>query len=421
MGKHFAHTAMALGMAIIGSAPAWSRTGAAVSNNQTDVQSDATASQYQEERDRADLLRSSKVIFVNGDEGSRADRDSVESMLAQFYYDQFRSSHDPEAPIFTFMSKDANLAMGIGGVGVVSGWFDWNGMVEGGNFNVYNIMMPKTPEAMKNLGAGVSGTKLFFNIMGRHTSIGNFRAYIEAGFSGYNQRDFQLKKAWFQISDFTVGLASSTFSDAAAEPDVMDPAGANGKIGKSNILVRYMKTWRNRWTVAASVEFPNSQPMEIANQTKKVRDYVPDIATFGQLQWDRGFSHVRLAALLRDMSYRDLISQRNRHTVGWGVQLSSVVRAGNFLTLYAMGSVGQGIASYTGDLSNGHNDLLPTPEVSGKLYAPTTVSVTAGAKAQFTSKLSSTVCLSTLRHFPKSGAEGDFYQNGQYLSASLVS
>lgn len=200
----------------------------------------------------------------------------------------------------------------------------------------------------------------------------------------------------------------------------MDPAGANGKIGKSNILVRYMKTWRNRWTVAASVEFPNSQPMEIANQTKKVRDYVPDIATFGQLQWDRGFSHVRLAALLRDMSYRDLISQHNRHTVGWGIQLSSVVRAGNFLTLYAMGSVGQGIASYTGDLSNGHNDLLPTPEVSGELYAPTTVSVTAGAKAQFTSKLSSTVCLSTLRHFPKSGAEGDFYKYGQYLSANLV-
>ncbi len=404
-------------IAAIGALPAAARTGAAPSGPSTDINATDTTAMHAEEQMRRDIISDSKVIFMSGG-GSGVGRDSVESLLAKFYVDQFRNSQDPETPYFTFMSKDANLAMGVGGVVNVSGWFDWNGTVDNANFSPYYIT-PKTPETLRNLSASAGGSAIFFNIMGRHTPIGDYRAYIEGGFDGYAGSGFKLKKAWFQIGDFTAGLAKTTFSDPAAQPDVLDPAGANGKLDKSNMLVRYLHTWRDHWTFAGSVEFPSSQPTE-DSYTKKVNDYVPDFAALGQYQWDRGLSHVRVAGVIRDISYRDLVSARNRHVLGWGVQLSSVVRAWRCVTLSAMGSVGKGIASYTGDLSNGNYDLLPVPGKNGELYAPTTVSATFGAKVYFTKHLSSNLALATLRNFAKGDIHDSTYKYGQYLAINMV-
>ena len=61
---------------------------------------------------RDTVMTSHKVIsFGSGDAGA----DSVRRLVELFYYDQFRSFSDPEAPYFLFMSRDAKLAMGIGG------------------------------------------------------------------------------------------------------------------------------------------------------------------------------------------------------------------------------------------------------------------------------------------------------------------
>ncbi len=407
---------MAAGIAM----PAMALSGSVASNDQTDVNAPDSVLLYPEEQQRADLLKRTKVIFINGEADERAHRDSVESMLARFYVDQFRNTQAPEAPYFTFMSKDANLAMGLGAVVKVRGWFDWNGMIDGASFNTYLINMPKTPETMKSLGASVAGTTIYFSVMGRHTPIGDYHAYIEGGFNGYNNSGFKLKKAWMQIGDWTAGLATTTFSDPAAQPEVLDGAGANGKMDKSNVLVRYMHTWRNRWTVAGSVEFPSSQPQEQEGLTRKVRDYVPDFAALGQYQWNRGLSHVRVAGVMRRIAYRDLVEQRNRAAIGWGAQLSTVVRAGRLVTLYGVGSVGQGVASYSGDLSIGNYDLLSRPGVAGQLYAPTTVSATAGVKVQILRNLSSTACLATLRTYVKHPINDDTYKYGQYLAVNMV-
>ena len=406
---------------LYGSGIANALTGGSSSNDATDVNIPDSTSYYQEESDRAELLRDVKVIFMNGDKETQIPRDSIEKMLAKFYVDQFRNSLDPEAPLFTLMTKDANYSMGIGGIVNVTGWFDWNGIIPGNDgFVVYKIPIPKTPENMKGVGASAAGSRLFFNIIGRNTPVGLFRAYIEAGFNGYNNSGFRLRRAWIQVKDFTVGLAKSTFSDPAAEPPVLDAQGTNGKPDKVNVLARYMRTWKNRWSVGASIEFASSSTTEIENVTKKVHDYVPDFAALGQFQWNRGFSHVRLAGLLRNMAYRDLIHRKNQHVAGWGVELSSVVRAGNRLTFYGLAAVGKGIASYSVELAGGIPDLLPDLNRQGELYAPTTLSGTFGVKVQILPKLSSTVALSTLRLFAKENPDDDSYKYGQYLSANLV-
>lgn len=179
-----------------------------------------SAAIFPDEVSRRHLVEKSKVIFINGDEGDRASRDSVESMIMRFYANQFRNSQDPEAPYFTFMSKDANLAMGIGGVIKVRGYFDWAGMVDGGSFCTA-LIEPRSAATKRNLGSSVAGTTIFFTIMGRNTPLGTYQAYIEGGFNGYQNSGFKLKKAWFQWNDFTLGLATTTFSDPAAQPDCL--------------------------------------------------------------------------------------------------------------------------------------------------------------------------------------------------------
>lgn len=90
------------------------------------------------------------------------------------------------------------------------------------------------------------------------------------------------------------------------------------------------------------------------------------------------------------------------------------------MTLYATGCYGKGIAAYLGDLSSGNYDLLADPGNPGRLYAPATLSGTAGAKVQILPRLSSTLCLATLRHYPKADPAADTYKYAQYLSINAV-
>ncbi len=54
--------------------------------------------------------------------------DSIMKRLNTFYIDQFRHFQDPRAPYFMFMSKDGKLAMGVGGLIRMRGYFDWDGL-----------------------------------------------------------------------------------------------------------------------------------------------------------------------------------------------------------------------------------------------------------------------------------------------------
>lgn len=68
------------------------------------------------------LINSNKVIFLPGQE-EPVSKDSIANVITRFYIDQFRNFQDPAAPYFLFMSRDASLAMGIGGCVRMRGWY----------------------------------------------------------------------------------------------------------------------------------------------------------------------------------------------------------------------------------------------------------------------------------------------------------
>lgn len=377
-----------------------------------------TPALYPEQIAQKKIVESTQIIMP-GNSKVNADSDSIRRLISQFYINQFRHSQDPQVPYFMFMSKSGNLTLGVGGTVRMRGWFDWNGSIPANGFSPFAIEIPKNPTNMRRLGATPAGTGLFMTLIGNNPVLGSFLGYIEGNFDGYNHVGFKLKKAYVTIRDWTVGYATSTFSDPAAEPPVIDGAGANGKISKTNVLVRYLHTFRNGISVAGSFEFPKSQTDADAVNTAACSDYVPDIAAFAQYQWNQGLSHVRLSGLLRFMNYRDLLENCNHHVAGWGVQASSVVKIYNPFSLFGIVAYGQGHESYIGDLSGGNFDLVGDSFTPGKMYAPKALSLTAGAKFYFMNNLYASATAAMLRYYPKKGVEGTIYKYGMYGALSM--
>ena len=159
--------------------------------------------------------------------------------------------------------------------------------------------MHPDPTKKRHFDTTPAGTCLYFRVLGRNKTLGEYQLYIEANFGGYQFRDFTLKKAYAIINDFTVGYATSTFSDPSALPPVVDAQGPTNKITPTSVLVRYMPVVRDKWVFAVSAETPSAAIGADGIATAKVDNWMPDFAAFAQYQWAPG-QHVRLSGLVRD-------------------------------------------------------------------------------------------------------------------------
>ncbi|MCH5238919.1 MAG: hypothetical protein J1F38_01725 [Muribaculaceae bacterium] len=358
----------------------------------------------------------SNTHIIGSDE--MAARDSLERLLNMFYYDQFRHFQDPRAPYFMFLSKNGDLAFGVGGQVKIRGYFDWNGAIPSVGFIPYEIPIPKDPTDMRDLSASASGTGLFFTLLGNNRILGNFMAYFQADFSGYNQRGFRIKKAYVSIRDWTMGYATTTFEDTQAEPSTVDGSGPNGINSKKSVLVRYLHQFKKHWSVAGSVEFPSQSISADGVHTAACAPYIPDVVAFLQYKWNNG-SHLRLSGLLRSLTYRDLVKGVNHTLPGWAVQLSTVVNPTPQLNLFGILSTGQGHASYTTDLGNGDFDLIPVIGQEGKLYAPWAAGLVVGAQYFFNKKIFSNIAFSQQTYYPHVNPKNSSYKYGLYAVGNI--
>ncbi len=372
-------------------------------------------SAVQQQRDS--LINDHKYIFFG--EGSNPRLDSIRSLVENFYYDQFRNFQDPAAPYFLFMSRDANLTMGIGGQVRMRGYFDWGGSVNGPALTPQLIPVGPDPLHSKLLGTTPAGTALFFRVIGRNKSLGTYQLYIEANFNGYSSRDFHLKKAYAIINDWTVGYASSTFGDGAAQPPTIDAAGANMKMDATTVLVRWMHTFKKNYVVAASVETPKMNIQEDGTTTAARSEYLPNLAAFAQYQWSKD-EHVRLAGIVRFLPYRDLLTGKNHSLTGWGLQLSTVFHPAYNWTIYGTINGGRSYSNYGGDIFLSRYDLVADPATPGRLRTTPGFGYNLGVQYNFTPSLFVSTSFGQGRYLPSGEAEGTDYKYGLLSSTNII-
>ena len=358
-----------------------------------------------------------KMVWFSPEPELSPKQDSIRNLVLAFYYDQFRHSQDPEAPTFLFMSKSANMLMGIGGVVRMRGWYDWGGAMPGSAFMPYMIPIPENPASTRRLGTTPAGTALFFQMIGR-SKLGTYRLYIEANFNGYNNRDFHLKKAYATLGPGTVGYANSTFSDPTAMAPTVDAQGATNKLSRTDVLVRYMPEITKNWTVAISLENPSTQVDLSAGGTEATSTWLPDAAAFVQYQWGGG-QHVRLAGIVRELGYRDIASGKNHNIAGWGLQISSMAHPHRNVTTYVTANYGKGYGGLLNDLLAGNYDLVPNPDKPGELYAPRAFGYSIGVQYNFSEKLFASANFSQTRYLPKHAVAGSEYKYGWCADINL--
>lgn len=367
---------------------------------------------------RRAAIASTRYLEFGGSKFTPEEVDSINRVITEYYVDQFRGFQDPEAPYFMFMSKDSQLGMGLGGCVRIRGWYDIANVVPANGFAPYLIPMNGADPERNRLGATPAGTSLFFRVIGRNKLLGHYQVYIEANFNGYQQVGFKLKKAYAIVRDFTIGYAASTYGDPAAMAPVIDAQGANNKISNTAVLLRYMRTWKSRWTVAGSVEWPKTA-VDVDNvSTGKVGTTVPDAAAFVQYGWGRS-SHVRLSGILRSVGYRDLITAANHRRAAYGVMLSATGHPHRQVTLYGAINYGLGTSSLGGDLICGNYDMLPDPAEKGKMYAPSSMGYSVGVQYNFLPNLFMSASFSQTRLFTGGRAEGSEYKYGLWAAANI--
>lgn len=361
--------------------------------------------------------KSEKIIYVDGrpdtEQERQRDLDSITSVVSRFYYDQFRHTLAPDVPYFLFMSKGAGLTLGIGGGVRMRAYYDWGQAMPSSMFSPFMITVPTDPAAKRRFNTTPSGTYLFLRGIGYNKVLGTYEIYIESDFTGYEGRDFRLKKAYVSTRDLTVGYATSTFSDPAAQAPVIDAAGANNKLSATSVLVRYMHSFKDRLYLAASVETPSTSVYTVVPETRKVTNWLPDFAAFVQYEWAKG-QHVRLSGIVRSLSYLNTLDNVTHNLAGWGTQLSCVAHPHRAMTTYLTANYGAGYAGLGGDLMLGAYDLVGASDRPGYLYAPRSFGWCLGYQYNFKPELFASISLSETRYLPSHTVSPDEYKYGMF-------
>ncbi|MDE6811069.1 MAG: hypothetical protein K2J15_01830 [Muribaculaceae bacterium] len=372
---------------------------------------------FPEQIQRQKLLDRQKIFSIGLSDTTATSPDSIRALMNIFYTDQFRTVNDPEAPFFMFMTKDAHLAMGIGGTINIRGWEEWNGVIDSYIFIPYYIPVQRNEARMKRLYATAANSGIYFTLLGRNTVVGDFSAYIEGRFNGYNRINFKLTTAYITLKGLTAGYTYSTFLDTQVLPRLIDGGLYGGTIDRANVLVRYRHNFRKGWSLAGGLEFPSTFINDSEPDVEACLPYLPDIACFGQYQWDEGYSHVRLSGLLRTLSYRNLIKEQNHNILGWGLALSTMIKILPELTFYGVTSYGVGHGGYVSDMSNGMHDLVGIKGKPGVLEAPKAFSYFLALKYHFRPDLYATATFTQSRNYESNPADLSGYKYG--LSGSI--
>lgn len=310
------------------------------------------------------------------------------------------------------------MMLGVGGGVRMRAFYDWNGAMPSNAFSPYTIPIPADPANSRRFNTTPSGTYFNVRLIGHNSVVGSYGLYIEADFTGYNGRDFKLKKSYAQIRDFTVGYASSTFSDPAAQPAIVDAAGPNNKFSNTNVLVRYMPCFKQKWYIAASIETPSTAIDASGGKVQPASNWLPDAAAFVQYQWAPG-QHVRLSGIVRSLSYMTLADNKRHNLAGWGVQASTVAKPEAHLTLYATVNYGHGFAGLGGDLQHGQYDLISSPDDPSNLYAPASMGWCAGVQYNFRPNFFATLAASQTHYMPQHSVAPAEYKSGTFACANV--
>jgi predicted porin len=323
---------------------------------------------------------------------------------------------DPKAPRFIFVDQQGRWGLGIGGYVQTKAEYDFGGIVDNVDFLPSSIATGNQASSRYQMDASTS--LIFLKLVGRSEWLGDFTVYTAGTWRGAGNT-FKLHNAYMKFKYMTVGYNTGNFMDEAAVPFTLDYAGPNGMVFYRTVQAAFHYGFD--WGLSMGIAFESPDVKGTSNEFAKVgKQRMPNIPVYFKYSWADN-SHVRLSGILRDLSYDDLISGKNRQKLAWGAQATTLMTFGK-LQLRGQYSIGEGIGSLFNDISNVGVDIAPNPNLPGKMMMMLTDGWYAGAQFNFTPKLfaSATYSQSSVRSRNGYGsANPDNYKRGQYVAANM--
>jgi hypothetical protein len=191
------------------------------------------------------------------------------------------------------------------------------------------------------------------------TSLGALNTTFEFELFGTGvdegQTTFRLRHAYGELGQFGAGQTWSPFMDPDVFPNSLEYWGPTGMVFFRNVQVRWMPLTGDR-SVIIALERPGASgdagvyADRVELQNIRPRFPIPDIS--GAFKWTQGWGYARAAGIFRQINWDDVLADQfdlSGDAQGWGINLSSNVKAGASDTVRLQFVFGEGIQNYMND------------------------------------------------------------------------
>jgi hypothetical protein len=264
------------------------------------------------------------------------------------------------------------------------------------------------------------------------TDLGEIKTIFEFELFGTGvdagQTTFRLRHAWGELGQFGAGQTWSPFMDPDVFPNSVEYWGPNGMVFFRNVQFRWTPWQSGASRFAIALERPGASADQgiyqdrIELQGVKGRFPLPDLSA--QFRYAKGWGHVQVAGILRQMKWDDTNDDDLDLTgdaTGWGVNLSSNLKIQKHVARLQV-AFGEGVQNYWNDapvdigIRNNFQDPR-TPVVGEPLPI---LGIVAFLDLNWSDKWTSTVGYS-LVDIDNSDAQADSaYKKGQYALANIL-
>ncbi|RHJ85367.1 porin [Parabacteroides sp. AM08-6] len=351
------------------------------------------------------------VMFVSIDKAG----DEVIRIMNETQSPRF---HEPKAPRFLLTDRKGQFALGIGGYVKTTAEYDFNGISD--NVDFYPALIPRGGLVKNQFQLDATTSTIFLKLVGHTKLLGDFVVYTAGNFRGGSGKTFELRNAYASFLGFTIGYDYGSFMDLGNVPATIDFAGPNGLSIYHATQIRYERTLAQGFKAGIGVEMPVVDGLTNNNLSISTQR-MPNFPAYLQYSWNKN-SHVRVAGIVRSMTYEDLVANKAESEVGWGVLASATFHVGSCLQLYGQGVYGRGIAQYMNDMSMLNVDIVPNPEKAGKMEVLPMVGWFGGLQYNISPKVFITGTYGQSRLYSHNGYPAEAseqYRYGQYLVTNI--
>ncbi|MDE7180373.1 MAG: porin [Muribaculaceae bacterium] len=329
------------------------------------------------------------------------------------------SLNDIPVPHFAIHTQNNNFVMTIGAqinpiIGVDMGSNLYRQDNAGSSFVPSAIPVPAPAGGKSDFFINAFNANFDFQVVGFGGTDNQITGYLKFGTNG-NNNNMRLKKAFLTWRGLSAGYKTSLFTDGDSSPATIDPQGPNGMVSTTVNEISYESPSFGGFTFAAGVDMPSYyssqgyylgkdyqswQGTPIAGAQVVDPTYysmtVPDIPLYVQYT-DNKYVRVKLAGLIRTKFYRDILDQKKRTTMGWGLSLTGNIMPTDALTIYLQGNYGQGIGAYIQDLAGLPLSYVPDDSKPGKMKAAPMMGWLAGLTYNFNKQWQTNLMFSQAR------------------------